>query len=102
MQDVSESTGVFGPEAWPGAQPWWGASATSLALAGGLMTFQDLQQGKIEHALAVAIPEPRAGVHALPAQRGDGTSESPLALPEGAHLRLDPTLDLSTLHLPRL
>jgi hypothetical protein len=102
MQHVSVNPGVFGPEAWPGAQPWWGATATSLPLVGGLMTFQDLQQGKIEHALAVAVPEPRAGVYALPAQRDDGTSESPLALPEGAHLRLDPTLDLSTLHLPRL
>ena len=27
---------------------------------------------------------------------------NPLALPEGAHLRLDPKLDLSALHLPRV
>ena len=102
MQDVSSNPGVYGPEAWPGAQTWWGSSATSLALVGGLITLQDLQRGRIEHALAMAIPNVRAGVYALPAQRDDGRSENPLSLPEGAHLRLDPSLDLSTLHLSPL
>ena len=40
--------------------------------------------------------------YASPAQRTDGKSASPLSLPEGAHLRLDPNLDLAALHLPRL
>ena len=35
IQHVSSNPGVYGPEAWPGAQPWWGATASSLALAGG-------------------------------------------------------------------
>ncbi len=102
IQNVSSNPGVYGPEAWPGAQAWWGASATSLALAGGLVTLQDLRQGRIEHALAIAIPNVRGGVYALPAQREDGQSENPRSLPEGAHLRLDPTLDLAGLHLPPL
>ncbi len=102
MQHVSENPGVYGPEAWLGAEPWWGASATSLALVGGLMTFHDLKHGSIEHALAIAIPSPRADVYALPAQRDDGDSANPLALPEGAHLRLNPELDLAALHLPPL
>jgi hypothetical protein len=102
IQSVSGDPGVYGAEAWPGAMPWWGASASSLAIAGGLMTFEDLQQGRIEHALAISVPNPRATVYALPAKRTDGQSERRLALPEGAHLRLDPTLDLSALHLPRL
>ena len=58
--------------------------------------------GQINHALAIAIPNPRAGVYASPAQRTDGWSTEPLSLPEGAHLRLDPNLDLAALHLPRL
>src|SRR6202035_4840230 len=77
-------------------------SASSLAIAGGVITVEDLEHGKIEHALAMAIPGVRAGVFASPAQRSDGKSANPLALPEGAHLRLNPNLDLSTLHLPRL
>jgi hypothetical protein len=102
MQNASSNPGAYGLEAWPGAQPGWGASATSLSIAGGLITLEDLELGQINHALAIAIPRPRAGVYASPARRTDGWSTEPLALPEGAHLRLDPNLDLAALHLPRL
>jgi hypothetical protein len=102
MQHVSSSTGVYGSESWPGAQSWWGVSASSLSLAGGLITFEDLQRGRIEHALALAIPGVRGGVYASPAQRTDGKSTNPLSLPEGARLRLNPKLDLAALHLPRI
>jgi hypothetical protein len=100
IQNVSANPGVYGTDAWPGAKPWWGSSASSLSIAGGLITFEDLQHGQINHALALAIPNVRAGVYASPAQRTDGKSTSPLALPEGVHLRLDPNLDLSSLSMP--
>ncbi len=102
MQNVSSDLGVYGPEAWPGAETSWGGSASSLSLAGGLVTFEDLEDGEINHALAMAVPNVRAGVYASPAQRTDGISTSPLSLPEGAHLRLNPALNLATLHLSRL
>lgn len=101
MQGVSTNFGAYGPEAWPHAEPWWGASASSLPIAGGLITLEDLRVGEINHALALAVPEVRAGVFASPAKRSDGKSANPLALPEGAHLRLDPKLDIASLHLPR-
>jgi hypothetical protein len=102
IQSTSTNPGVYGPEAWPGARPGWGASASSLSIAGGLITLEDLKLGQIPHALALSIPDVRAEVYASPAHRTDGESTNPLALPEGAHLRLDPSLDLATLHLPRL
>jgi hypothetical protein len=102
MQEVSSNQGVYGPEAWPGAKPWWGSSASSLSIAGGLITLEDLRRGQIDHALALAIPNVRASFYASPAQRTDGRSTTPLSLPEGARLRLDPSLDLSSLHLPPL
>jgi len=102
MRNVSSNAGVYGPGAWPGAESWWGSSASSLSLAGGLITLEDLQRGEIDHGLAIAIPNVRAGFYTPPAQRTDGTSDSPLALPEGACLRLDPDLDLAALRLPRL
>ncbi len=102
IQNVSADSGAYGPEAWPGAQRGWGASGSSLSIAGGLITLEDLELGQINHALAMAIPNVRAGVYASPAQRTDGKSTEPLSLPEGAHLRLDPKLNLATLHLPRL
>jgi hypothetical protein len=102
MRDVSAAPGVYNRHAWPGSQPWWGASASSLSIAGGLITFEDLAHGEINHALAISLPEVRAGAYASPARRSDGTSPNPLTLPEGAHLRLDPRLDLASLHLPWL
>ena len=102
MQNVSSDPGVYGPEAWPGAKTWWGSSASSLSIAGGLITLEDLEHGQINHALSMAVPNVRAGVFSSPAQRDDGKSTETLALPEGAHLRLDPSLDLAALHLPKL
>lgn len=102
MQNASSSQGVYGASSWPGAEPWWGASASSLSLLGGLITLEDLQLGQIDHALDLAVPSVRSGAYSLPAQRDDGKSSDPLALPEGAHLRLNPNLDLASLHLPPL
>jgi hypothetical protein len=102
ISGVSSNPGVYGPDAWAGADRWWGSSATSLSIAGGLITFDDLQRGWINHALAIAVPAARAAIYASPAQRTDGTSQSLVSIPEGAHLRLDPSLDLDALHLPKL
>jgi hypothetical protein len=102
MQHVSSNPGVYGPKAWPGAKAGWGASSCSLSLVGGLITLEDLQRGQINHALSLSLPNVRAGVYSSPAQRTDGKSSDPLALPEGAHLRLHSSLNLAALHLPRL
>jgi hypothetical protein len=102
IDDVSGAPGVYGPESWPGARSGWGASASSLSIAGGLITLEDLERGEINHALAVSLPDVRAGVYAAPARRTDGILASAAALPEGARLRLDPNIDLASLHLPKL
>ena len=108
MQDAASDPGFYEPGAWsaevgwPDAERLWGASASSLSIAGGLISLEDLALGSINHALAMAIPDTRAGVYAAPAQRTDGKTADPLALPEGAHLRLDPSLNLASLHLPRV
>jgi hypothetical protein len=102
IQNVSSSSGVYGPQAWPGATTSWGASASGLSIAGGLITLEDLQAGTINHALALGIPDVRAGTYSVPAERTDGSFPGTLSLPEGAHLRLDPHLDLAALHLPPL
>lgn len=102
MEHVSSNPGVYGPEAWPGAQNGWGASSCSFSMTGGLITLEDLQDGQINHAVALSVPEARGGVYASPAKRTDGMSSNQLLLPEGAHLRLDPQLNIAGLHLPHL
>lgn len=98
MKDVSDSPGYYTPSSWPGAESGWGATATSLPLVGGLMTIKELEALSIEHALALAIPDP--GVeHVWPAQRGDGFETRHGAIPEGTIFRLPPDLDLKALGL---
>jgi hypothetical protein len=101
MKRVSQSPGYFTPEAWRGAQHNWGATATSLPVVGGTMLISELERGQIDHALAMALPDARAGVFAWPAQRSDGRGP-PTLLPQGARLRLDPALDIDALGLPPL
>jgi len=97
MQEVSRNPGYFRP-ARGGVE--WGATGTGLPLVGGLITVAELQRGSIQHALALALPEARAGVWAAPARRTDGKLDSRHAIPEGARFRLDPAVDLDPLELP--
>lgn len=92
IDDVSQNPGVP-------AQPF-GATASGLALAGGLMRVEELERGRIDHALALAIPYPARGRVTPPATRTDGGDERPDAVPEGTRFRLDPTLDIDSLQLP--
>jgi hypothetical protein len=101
MEGVSRSPGFYSESAWPGAHSNWGATATSLPVIGGTMRIDEIERGSIDHALAIALPNARAGVFAWPAQRSDG-SGGPTELPEGARLRLDPALNLDAIDLPPL
>jgi hypothetical protein len=64
------------------------------------MLIDELAAGRIDHALALAIPSARRGVFSWPAQRSDGVNDDPASIPEGARFRLDPSLDLGKLDLP--
>jgi hypothetical protein len=92
MPDVSTNPGHF--------RGSYGATGTSLALVGGLITQSDLARGSIDHALAMAIPDTRKGVWSLPAQRSDGRDPAADAIPQGARFRLDPSVDVDALDLP--
>ncbi len=93
MTDVSGNPGYFDDP------PDWGGSGTSLSLLGGLMMIDELRAGRIDHALAMAIPS-AAKNFVYPAQRSDGHDTSGGAIPEGTRLRLKPRLNNAALHLP--
>jgi hypothetical protein len=92
MVGVSSNPGYF-------AAPL-GATASGLPLLGGLMRVGELRSGHIDHALAIGIPNVKAGSFVWPAQRTDGNSTSPAAIPEGTRFRLDPAVDVNALGLP--
>jgi hypothetical protein len=100
MRGVSRSPGYFTRASWPGARRTWGATATSLPVAAGLIRIGELKRGRIDHALAIAIPDMRARLAAWPAQRTDGSLRRTNAIPAGAHFRIDPKIDVDALGLP--
>jgi hypothetical protein len=67
-----------------------------------LITPSELRAGVINHALALAIPSVRAKTWTFPAQRTDGNDLTTNSIPEGARFRIDPSLNLASLHLPPL
>ena len=95
MTDLSANPGYFTDP------PDWGATATSIPLLAGLMRFDELRAGTIDHALAISVPE-TSREHVLPAQRSDGTDDAADAIPEGTEFRISPSVNLSDLHLSRL
>jgi hypothetical protein len=100
---VSRFPGFYSDNAWRGlSKSYWGATATSLPVIAGTMRLDELKAGVIPHALAMNVPFARPQVYSWPAQRTDGTSSDPTAIPEGARFRLDPRLNIDALHLPRL
>ncbi|MFN2468157.1 MAG: hypothetical protein ABR521_08540 [Gaiellaceae bacterium] len=75
------------------------ARASGFSLTAGLITPDELRRGRIDHALVFHYPFTRAGGFVPPATQSDGRSHRRDAIPEGARLQLDPSLDLDKLDL---
>jgi hypothetical protein len=104
LQHATSSPGYFSNASWAGLASWqgwtWGTTASSQSVLAGLVTLDDLRSGHINHALALQVPAMCKGSFTYPAQRTDGSSIAANCLPAGARLRIDPSLDLSTLAMP--
>jgi hypothetical protein len=101
MSSTSTSPGYYDAASWPGLSgSFWGATATSLPVIAGTMMLGELNAGVIPHALAMDVPYALPKTYSWPAQRTDGASTDPNAIPEGARFRLDPKLDIDALNLP--
>ncbi len=80
----------------------YGATASGIALAAGMVTARDIARGSIDHALVIGIPEIRAGSVVAPATRTDGHVDRASAPVMGSRFRLDPAVEVSALGLPPL
>jgi hypothetical protein len=78
---------------WDGAPSRYGSRGAGVPYFAGLIRPWEIAQGHIDHAIAFAYPGPAAGRCTYPASKTDGASTSSMAIPEGARLQLDPTLD---------
>jgi hypothetical protein len=73
-----------------------GVTGAEISLLGGLITPRDVASGSINHALRISTPI-NSSSYRLPATRSDGNLSG--GIPEGALIRLDPTLDLAPYNL---
>lgn len=74
-----------------------GATASRSSLLAGLVRFDEVATGRIDHALSASLSEIAAGSYVWPAMGTDGRSQDPAALPMGSWLRLRAGTDLSRL-----
>ena len=89
--------------------PTWytshGARACGFPLIAGLIRTEEIDAGRIEHALIIAYPHIRAGLYMSPASTaqariGDDSIKT-RGIPCGGHVQLDPSLNLDSLGLSR-
>jgi len=85
----------------PGYQPPDSVSArgSGLPLFAGVLLPEEVEAGRIEHALAISIPGPAQRTYVQPASATDGNGRS-TSLPEGARIRLRPGRYDTLLNLP--
>lgn len=83
-----------------GVQPpgWSSARQAGVPLAAGLVYYEAIRAGRIEHALAMSFSYP-GPCFVPPASIGGGRYTGPDAMPMGARLQLDPALDINSLGL---
>ena len=91
IDDVSTSQGIF-PEPY-------GASASGLLMAPGMISIDEARLRRIDHAMYLAVHDTRAGAFSWPANRTDGDTDDENVVAEGQRLRLDPSLDVTKLGL---
>lgn len=75
------------------------ARGSGFALTAGLIWPQELAGGEIRHALIYSEGDTEAGGPVKPATESDGRTAVSGAIPEGARIQLDPSLDLNALGL---
>lgn len=105
IDHVSRSDGIFAPHE--------GTAATEDSLAGVVSRIEELEAGRIDHPLYLALPVSSvlkkkvlpintpgaAHGYSWPAINADGNCTDPHCIPEGLRFRLNPKLNLSSLHL---
>jgi len=74
---------------------WGSADAAGLPIFPGLVRYDQVAAGAIDHALRVVLNHPQH-TYLWPARHSDGPSYDPDAAPEGLRLRLKASVDISS------
>ncbi len=74
-----------------------GATAADSSLLAGLVRFDEVASGRVDHVLSASLVTIASGEPVWPAMGNDGRSKDPNAIPMGSWLRLRADADLSAL-----
>jgi hypothetical protein len=77
----------------------FGTTASGIPFLAGIMTVAELKRGAIDHVLGFSLPQAMAGRWSEPAQRTDGGTEGPNAIPEGTIFRLPANMNLDAMEM---
>jgi hypothetical protein len=96
MDDIASNPGhwVTTPEGFK-----FGTTASGIPFLAGIMTIAELKRGAINHVLGFSLPQTMAGHWSEPAQRTDGGTEGPNAIPEGTIFRLPANMNLDAVEM---
>jgi hypothetical protein len=96
IKDAHSNQGTF--------HTFYGTTATSLPFIGGQITAEELEAGEINHVMGISLIDlEKSTIFSWPAQRSDGVNPYNAAhrIPQGARLRLDPTVNVDALPMSR-
>ena len=88
----------------PDANPWWlahGARACGFPLVAGLIRMEEIQAGKIDHALVIAYPGVQTTGFTPPASTPSTGIGADYGVPCGGRFQFDPSVDITKLGLSR-
>ncbi len=77
----------------------YSARGSGFSLLQGVIWPHELEQGYIPHALIFSFDYTKSGGPVPPATESDGDTDDPYAIPEGALIQLNPSLNLDSLGL---
>ena len=75
---------------------WTSADAAGLPITAGLVRYEEVAAGRIDHAIRVTVPRSR-NAYVWPARHSASSSSDPALPPMGLRLRLKSTVDVSKL-----
>ncbi len=89
--------GTYAPFGGDGSGQGGGATGAGTNLLAGVVRLSELEEGEIDHALALVSNKSCPGTFRYPATKTDGQSPESPCIPQGARVQLDPEIDVESI-----
>jgi len=89
--------GTYAPFGGDGSGQGGGATGAGTNLLAGVVRLSEVEEGWIDHALALVSDKSCTEVYRYPATKTDGQAPEYPCVPQGARIQLDPSIDVEAL-----